>query len=84
MAAALGAAAGLVVNGGGIRPPFCIAPPWPVSPDGGGPSLELINLAAGNVAAAAWAPSSGNDGTPRAVNSVELNPPATIANGIAR
>jgi hypothetical protein len=55
------------------------AAPWPVSPDGAGPSLELISLGADNGAAAAWAPSSGDYGTPGAVNSVELNPPATIA-----
>jgi hypothetical protein len=54
------------------------AAPWPVSPDGSGPSLELINLGADNASAASWAPSAADLGTPRTVNSVELNPPATI------
>ncbi|MDF2093915.1 lamin tail domain-containing protein [Knoellia sp. 3-2P3] len=55
------------------------AAPWPVSPDGAGPSLELLGLSADNADAASWAPSQAAYGTPRAVNSVELNPPAGIS-----
>lgn len=43
--------------------------PWPVAPDGNGPSLELLNPALDNSLASAWAASSGN-GTPGAQNSV--------------
>jgi hypothetical protein len=43
--------------------------PWPVEPDGTGPTLELINPSLENDMAANWAASNGN-GTPGAENSV--------------
>ncbi len=44
------------------------ASPWPGTPDGDGPSLELIDPLADNAFAANWAPSDG-DPTPSAINS---------------
>ncbi|MBN1559494.1 CotH kinase family protein [candidate division KSB1 bacterium] len=38
--------------------------PWPTSADGGGPSLELIDLSADNNSASAWQNSSNIGGTP--------------------
>ena len=53
---------------------------WPTSTDGGGPSLELINPALPNTAAAAWKASTGNYGTPGQRNSVwEANPAPIIS-----
>ena len=54
------------------------APPWSVAPDGAGPSLELTDLAADNSQADAWAASLVDGGTPRAPNSVEGTPQATV------
>lgn len=45
------------------------ADPWPITPDGGGPSLELDSLSADNSLAASWHASSVDFGTPREVNS---------------
>ena len=47
--------------------------PWPTSPDGTGPSLELKNPVLDNSSAASWAASAGNHGTPGAQNSVFTN-----------
>jgi len=60
------------------------AVPWPLTPDGvaPGPSLELKNLDGDNSNADSWAASNTPYGTPRAVNSVELEPPASIT-GVA-
>jgi hypothetical protein len=44
--------------------------PWPTTPDGTGPSLELKNPVLDNSSAASWAASTGNHGTPGAQNSV--------------
>ena len=44
--------------------------PWPVTPDGTGPSLELRDLAADNTLPASWGASLATGGTPRAVNSI--------------
>ncbi len=46
--------------------------PWPTQPNGGGPSLELIDPASDNSLAASWAASTGSgaSGTPGALNSV--------------
>jgi hypothetical protein len=44
------------------------APPWPPEPDGGGPTLELINPARDNTLAENWAASTGH-GTPGEINS---------------
>jgi len=49
------------------------APPWPSSPDGDGPSLELINPALDGNDPASWAASTINGGTPGAANSVFVN-----------
>ncbi len=46
---------------------------WPSSPDGGGPTLELINPGLPNQFASAWRPSSATNGTPGAQNS-DYNP----------
>jgi hypothetical protein len=43
--------------------------PWPTEPDGGGPSLELIDPASDNALPSSWAASTGT-GTPGAQNSV--------------
>lgn len=44
--------------------------PWPVTPDGNGPSLELINPFSNNELSANWAASTVEFGTPGFVNSV--------------
>ena len=46
------------------------ADPWPTSPDGDGPSLELVNPALDNALASSWGPSVSEGGTPGSVNSV--------------
>ncbi len=43
-------------------------PPWPTTPDGGGPSLSLLSPAGNNNVATSWAASTQNGGTPGAVN----------------
>jgi hypothetical protein len=43
---------------------------WPASPDGNGPSLELLNPALDNALPASWDPSQTAGGTPGRVNSV--------------
>jgi len=45
--------------------------PWPSTPDGTGPSLELRNLLSDNTAAASWGASLVNGGTPGARNSID-------------
>jgi hypothetical protein len=45
------------------------ADPWPTSPDGGGPSLELIDYLADNQLAQNWRASLAASGTPAEVNS---------------
>lgn len=47
------------------------APPWPVEPDGGGPTLELLDPALDNALGTSWAASFAH-GTPGAVNSVVI------------
>lgn len=44
--------------------------PWPTSPDGEGPSLELRNSALDNSASTSWNASLSDGGTPNAENSV--------------
>jgi hypothetical protein len=46
------------------------AAPWPVTPDGGGPSLELIDPALDNAMPSSWAASLSPGGTPGAQNGV--------------
>jgi len=50
--------------------------PWPTSPDGTGPTLELRDLTADNELAENWGASLVNGGTPRAKNSIEGTSPA--------
>ncbi len=47
--------------------------PWPVSADGGGPSLELIDYAEDNGTAGNWAASLVAGGTPGALNGVAVS-----------
>ena len=53
------------------------AAPWPGTPDGTGPSLELRDLMSDNTLPESWAASSNSGGTPRARNSVEGIPAVT-------
>ena len=48
--------------------------PWPTEPDGSGPSLALLDPALDNSAAANWAKSREDGGTPGAVNFPPLPP----------
>ncbi len=60
------------------------SPPWPVEPDGQGPTLSLIDPALDNALAGSWAPSTwGNAplGTPAAPNNIPAPcPPASLPN----
>ncbi len=42
--------------------------PWPTDPDGGGPSLSLINPGLDNALAESWKASNQENGTPNAIN----------------
>ena len=53
--------------------------PWPLTPDGHGPSLELVNPAFDNAQGNAWHASLGDDGTPGEPNSVWSNAPRLIS-----
>ena len=53
-------------------------PPWPSTPDGTGPSLELRNLLSDNTVAENWGPSLANGGTPGARNSLDGTGPAPL------
>ena len=44
--------------------------PWPLEPDGNGPTLELIHPSLDNDLGVNWATSANNGGTPGVVNSV--------------
>ena len=44
--------------------------PWPVEPDGQGPTLELIDSFLDNALGSSWAASNNNGGTPGEMNSV--------------
>ena len=52
------------------------AAPWPVAPDGGGPSLEVSDLTADNADPANWHASSVDFGTPRQPNT---SPPLALS-----
>ncbi len=54
--------------------------PWPSSPDGSGPSLELINYILDNAVAASWDPSLSTGGTPGTINSTYASDSAPICN----
>ncbi len=57
------------------------APPWPVQPDGHGPSLELMDPALDNQLPQSWAAST-NFGTPGYRNSVTPEPCGIIVSGL--
>ena len=44
--------------------------PWPMEPDGNGPTLELIHPSLNNDLGSNWAASDNNGGTPGVVNSI--------------
>ena len=69
-------AEGVIVNSVNYE----IVGPWPTGPDGGGTSLELIDLSNDNGKVANWAESQVPGGTPGAVNTVNgiLNPIAPV------
>ncbi|MEZ4734974.1 MAG: Ig-like domain-containing protein [Caldilineaceae bacterium] len=46
--------------------------PWPLSPDGAGPSLSLLNPALDNALADSWAPSPADHGTPGQPNGLTV------------
>jgi len=52
---------------------FTNSAPWPTAPNGGGPTLELINPALDNALATSWQ-ASQNHGTPGAVNGGAITP----------
>ena len=54
--------------------------PWPTSPDGSGPSLELKSPALDNSLAASWGGSLTNGGTPGSVNSTAGSGGPSISN----
>ncbi|WP_287930936.1 lamin tail domain-containing protein, partial [Arthrobacter sp.] len=56
--------------------------PWPTSPDGTGPSLELRDLMSDNTIAANWAASLMAGGTPGAVNSVDGSGSAPVVDAL--
>ncbi len=58
--------------------------PWPITPDGQGPSLELTNEDLDNDYFGNWHPSVNNCGTPNAENSepCSSNPPSLVINEI--
>lgn len=53
---------------------------WPLTPDGGGPSLELINPAGSNSDPANWGASTVAYGTPGQRNSIENRPVLSVTN----
>ena len=57
--------------------------PWPLEPDGNGPTLELIHPSLDNDLGVNWAASDNNGGTPGVVNSVyTADNSHSIASGI--
>ena len=53
--------------------------PWPTEPDGGGPTLELINPALDNALPESWEASCMPHGTPGTINCVYISVPETPA-----
>ena len=54
--------------------------PWPVTPDGDGPSLELIAVGGQNTSPANWAASSATNGTPGTIPSLSgQSPPLVVS-----
>ncbi len=60
------------------------ASPWPVEPDGNGPTLELLNPSLNNALGTSWRRSVNAVGTPGAVNSGFDSGPSLIAISPAR
>lgn len=57
--------------------------PWPLEPDGTGPTLELINASLDNALGENWAASDNNGGTPGMINSVYASDNSgSVAQGI--
>ncbi len=56
--------------------------PWPSTPNGTGPSLELVDPFLDNGIGTNWGASTGDNGTPNAQNSVYGAPPPTLT-GVA-
>ncbi len=57
--------------------------PWPMEPDGNGPTLELIHPSLDNDLGVNWATSDNNGGTPGVVNSVyTLDSSNSLVSGI--
>lgn len=57
---------------------YAASSPWPSSPNGTGPSLELVDPALDNTVATNWGASTGANGTPGAKNSIFAAPPPTL------
>lgn len=54
--------------------------PWPTSPDGGGPTLEIIDPLGNPSSAANWQASAVNDGTPgQASTPIDTTPPTVVS-----
>ena len=60
------------------------AAPWPSSPNGTGPSLELVDPFLDNSVATNWGASTGDNGTPKARNSIYGAPPPTLSGVLAQ
>ncbi len=58
-------------------------PPWPTSPDAGGPTLELRDLMSDNSVAENWGASTVTGGTPNAVNSLNGTAVAPVITDLA-
>lgn len=61
---------------------YAAAAPWPSTPNGTGPSLELVDPFLDNGIGTNWGASTGDNGTPNAQNSVYGAPPPTLT-GVA-
>lgn len=57
---------------------YAAAAPWPSSPNGTGPSLELVDPYLDNSVAASWGASTVDNGTPKARNSIYGAPPPSL------
>ncbi|MFZ0159077.1 MAG: lamin tail domain-containing protein, partial [Kineosporiaceae bacterium] len=62
---------------------YADAAPWPSTPDGTGPSLELRSVTADNSRPENWGPSTTSGGTPRAVNSLDGTAPPPVVEALA-
>ena len=62
---------------------YADVPPWPSTPDGTGPSLELRDLMADNSLAASWGASLAPGGTPGSLNSISGTGPGPSVTAMA-